>query len=202
MIIHLIPEGYIEEVVGSRLILSCGHSLGTIYNGGRGCDYIRKKAVHFHHLATDTSGVLVLTDFRDSKAPCTTAALHEYIWSKKSNLPKSFLCRFAVAEVESWFLADRQGLAKFLRVSDSKMPRRPEQEACPKRTLVNIARSSFKTSIRNSIVPSSGHKASVAPSYTATLHDFVTNHWDIEAAMDYSPSLKRCVQRLRELPSG
>jgi hypothetical protein len=201
MIIHLVPEGYLEEAVGSRLILACWHSLGTIYNRGRGCDYIREKAAHFHHLATDISGVLVLTDFRDSKAPCATEALQKYIWSKASNLPKSFLCRFAVAELESWFLADRQGLAKFLGVSVARMPQKPEQEHSPKKTLVNIARTSQKSRIREGIAPPPGHHSLVGPAYTTALRDFTANYWNIEAAMDCSPSLKRCIQRLRELSS-
>jgi hypothetical protein len=202
MIMHLIPEGHLEEAVGSRLILACGHSVGTIYNRGRGCDYIREKAARFHWLATDVSGVLVLTNFRDAKAPCLPAALHAYIGSKAPTLPKSFVYRFAVAELESWFLADRQGLAKFLGVSAAKMPQQPKLEPFPKTALINIARTSQKSRIREGIAPPRGHRASVGPEYMAALRNFAVNHWNIEAARVCSPSLNRCVQRLCELASG
>jgi hypothetical protein len=202
MIIHLVPEGYLEEAVGGILLAACGHRLGRIYNSGRGCNYIRNRAALFRHLATDVSGVLVLTDFRDTRAPCVTAALQEYIWSKAADIPRTFLCRFAVAELESWLLADRYGLAGFLRVAVVNIPREPEKEAFPKRTLVNLARASRKTSIREGLAPPSGHRASVGPEYTSLLREFIAEKWNVEAAMQRAPSLERCVRRLCDLPAG
>jgi hypothetical protein len=50
------------------------------------------------------------------------------------------MCRFAVNELESWLLADREGLANFLGIAVSRMPICPEREEFPKKTLVNISR--------------------------------------------------------------
>ena len=190
-----------EEAVAERLLPFCGHELGTVY-GRRGCEYIRQKAVTFRHLATEFSGVLVLTDFRDAEAICVAAALQEYILNRLPNPPGTFLCRFAVNELESWLLADRQGLAKFLGIALAKMPLRPESEAFPKITLVNLARDSRKRKICEGIAPPSGHRSAVGPDYMYLMREFISGLWNIETAMRHAPSLERCVRRLRELPKG
>ena len=201
MIIHLVAEGYMEAIVAARLLPFCGHELGVVY-GQRGCAYIRQKAVAFRHLATEITGVLVLTDFRDAEAICAAAALQEYVLNRLLNPPETFLCRFAVNELESWLLADREGLAKFFGISASRMPLHPEKEAFPKRTLVSLARTSREKRIREGIAPPPGHKASVGPDYMLLMHEFITNFWDIETAMRCAPSLERCVCRLQELSQG
>jgi hypothetical protein len=201
MIIHLVAEGHMETIVAARLIPFCGHQQGTIYDQ-HGHVNIRKKAVKFHHLATEDSGVLVLTDFRDAKASCIKAALQEYVWNALPKPPKSFLCRFAVSELESWLLADREGLAKYLGVSVSRVPSQPEKEVFPKRVLVNLAGTSRKTRIRNGIASPPGHRADVGPDYMSLLQEFIVNYWNIDAAIRHAPSLERCVRRLRELPQG
>ena len=198
MNINLIAEGYMEEAVAARLIPFCGHELGIVY-GRRGYLYVRTKAAVFHHLATEHTGVLVLTDFRDAGVVCVPAALQEYILDKLPDPPKTFLCRFAVNELESWLLADRKGLAEFLSIKISRMPLQPESEAFPKKLLINLARSSRKKSIREGFVPMSGHHAIVGPNYMNLMREFISGYWDIETAMDYAPSLERCVRRLREL---
>jgi hypothetical protein len=199
MIVHLVAEGYMEAAVAVRLLPFCGHKLGDVY-GQYGCAYIREKAAKFHHLATACSGVLVLTDFRDAGAECIVDALQDYIWKNLPSPPASFLCRFAVNELESWLLADRGGLAKFFGIALTKMPLQPESEPLPKRTLVALARRSRKKKIREGIVPAPGHKGAVAPGYLPLMCEFIANFWNIEAAMRCAPSLERCVSRLREFP--
>jgi len=198
MIIHAIAEGHMETIVAARLIHFCGHAQGTVYDQ-RGCANVRKKAANFHHLATERAGVLVLTDFRDAQTPCVTAALQEYIWNRLPNPPRSFLCSFAVNELESWLLADSQGLANFFGIAVSKMPRQPENEALPKRVLVNLARTSRKTRIRGGIAPPPGHKGAVGPDYMSLMRQFIEDFWDIESAMRQASSLEHCVRRLRAL---
>ena len=194
----LIAEGFMEEAVAARLLPFCGHELGNIY-GMRGCDYIRQKASVFHTLATEQTGVLVLTDFRDSGASCVPDALQEYVSNKIPDPPKTFLFRFAVNELESWLLADNEGIAKYFGISVSRIPQEPEKEAHPKRVLVDLARSSRKKRIREGVAPLPGHHANIGPEYIDLLREFITMHWNIETAICNAPSLERCVRRLREL---
>jgi hypothetical protein len=198
MIIHLVAEGEMEVAVATRLIDFCGHKLGSAY-GRRGCGYVRKNAAKYSHLAKRGQGVLVLTDFRDTGAVCAADALQDYILNKMPKPPKSFLCRFAVNELESWLLADRQGMASFLGIATSKMPQWPEKEARPKKTMMALARGSKKKWVREEIAPPLGHRALVGPGYTAHMRDYIVNFWDIEASMQFAPSLRRCVERLQGL---
>jgi hypothetical protein len=187
-----------EEIVAARLLPFCNHELGTVY-GRKGYAYIRTNAAAFRHLATEYSGVLVLTDFRDTGAICVAVALQEYILTKLHRPPRTFLCRFAVNELESWLLADRIGLSKFLSINVTRMPLQPESEDFPKKTLISLAHASRKRSIREGIAPPPGHYASVGPDYMYLMREFISNFWSIEPAMRCAPSLERCVQRLREL---
>jgi len=198
MIINLLAEGYMEEAVARKLLPFCGHELGTVY-GQYGCGYIQEKATSFRYLATETTGLLILTDFRDAGTTCVPGALQEYVFNKLPNPPNTFLCRFSVNELESWLLADREGLAKYMNIAISKMPLNPEHEARPKETLVNLARKSNKTVIREGIAPPPGHRASTGPEYLSLMREFIFKHWNIENAICSAPSLERCVRRLREI---
>lgn len=195
---HLILEGSLEEAVAEKLLAHCGHEMGTVY-GRSGAAYIRQKAAMFRSLATECSGVLVLTDFRDTGSPCPAHALAAYAVKQISAARPTFLCRFAVAELESWLIADSQGLSAFLKVAVANIPANPDTLPDPKRKLVNLARRCRTTSIRNSIVPENSHGGKVAPAYTATMSAFVRDHWNIVSAAKNSPSLARCVQRLQQL---
>jgi len=199
MIIHLVAEGYMEEAVARRLLPFCGHQLGPVVYGKQGFQFIRANAAKFHPLATGHSGVMVLTDFRDPKVVCLTAALQEYVWDKLPTPPRSFLCIFSVNELESWFLADRRGLPKFFGIAVSDLPPHPQAEPLPKKTLVSLARAARKSVIRDGLAPPPGHGGLLGRKYNAIMYDFVANYWNIEAAMNRAPSLERCVRRLREL---
>lgn len=198
MIIHLLAEGRTEVVVAAKLLPFCGHDFGDIY-GEKGYQYIRDKAAVFHHLATEHSGVLILTDFRDAGIECIPTAVHEYILRKVPHPPKTFLCRFAVSEIESWLMADRKGIADYMGISVSRVPLQPENERYPKKILVDLARFSRKRRIREGMALPHGHRASVGPEYMSCISEFITDFWDIETAMDGAPSLMRCVCRLRAL---
>ena len=109
------------------------------------------------------------------------------------------LFRVVVREIESWLLADRSGLAGFLQVAVDRMPHYPENEVDPKQSLVNIARRSRSPKIQSSLVPIQGSTATVGQLYNADLVRFVTETWSISNASIYSPSLNKCLSRLRDL---
>lgn len=200
MLMHLILEGRLEEFVAEKLLTYCGHQKGNVY-GLQGCSYIQNKVALFHKLATENVGVLVLTDFMDSHSPCPVHALNTYLLQRIANPSRTFLCRFAVPELESWLIADRKKLADFLKISIGNIPTKPDELPDPKQRLVNLARKSKKTSIREGIVPEKSHRGVVAPDYLLTMRNFVTNHWEIAAAVKNSPSLARCIYRLQQLNS-
>ncbi len=137
----------------------------------------------------------------DSGCACPPEALRQYVSLHCQTVPPSFLCRFAVNELESWLLADREGIADFLRLSVAKIPTNPEMESDPKRTLVDLARMSKKSQIRNALVPPPRHGGIVGPGYTVAITNFINKKWSPVRAEPNSQSLARCIKRLRELGS-
>ena len=196
MRVHLLLEGHLEEPVSEKLLEYCGHERGTVY-GKKGCAYIHEKAKNYQALANPSQGVLVLTDSRDTGSPCPSDALQNTLQLAKP--PANFLCRLAVNELESWLIADSVSLSNFLRISPTLIPKNPDVEPLPKITLVNLARRSRKTKIKNGIVPPEKHGGPVAPAYLATMTEYVREHWNIDNARKNSPSLERCVVRLFNL---
>lgn len=198
MIVHMLLEGRHEEPVARKLIRHCGHSPGTVY-GGKGCAYIRAHAGKYLYLASPDNAVLVLTDFMDSGCPCPPEAYRRYISGRYASVPPTFLCRFAVKELESWLMADSEGLAAYFRIAAARIPARPETVDDPKRTLVNLARLSRLSRLRYGMVPPSRHGGVVGPGYTEIVSEFITEKWSPERAAKNAPSLARCIKRLREL---
>ncbi len=101
--------------------------------------------------------------------------------------------RIAVREVEAWLLADREGLARFLKVSEALLPRSAEAEFDPKLALINIARRSKSRQIREGVPPRAGSRAPIGPAYNLLLPEFVDRSWNLENAIASADSLRRAV---------
>lgn len=110
----------------------------------------------------------------------------------------AFLLRLAVNEAESWLLADSEAFADFLGISVRAIPQAPDQLVDAKREVLNLARKSKKRGIRQEMVsPASPDRPGAG--YNIHLRDFTENHWSVQRAGRFSPSLSRAVNRLAEL---
>lgn len=137
---------------------------------------------------------LVLTD-QDTERDCPPDQIKQWI---RRDIQPNLLYRFATMEVESWVMAHRECFAKFLSISQKKIPRRPDEIPHPKERLINLARKSRKYRLREDLVPAPGATSKVGPDYNGRLCEFVRNHWRAEIAAQNSPSLARALKRLRE----
>lgn len=194
MIVDALVEGTLGEAVAARLINYCRHQFGVAY-GKRGWQYLRDKVAGFNVRARYGNPILMLVDFMDTGLNCPPEV--PAIW-----LPKrcnKMLLRTVVREIESWLLADGEGMARFLGISAALIPRNPENLDDPKQTLVNLARRSRKRALRDAILPQPNVSSVVGPGYNAALEEFVAQYWNVEAALQRAPSLTRCVTRLGEL---
>jgi hypothetical protein len=90
-------------------------------------------------------------------------------------------------------------LAAYLRIPRGLIPDDPDGLPDPKRALVNLARQSRRPAIVADIVPRAGLSADVGPAYTARISEYASHHWRPDVARTNSPSLRRCMNRLREL---
>lgn len=195
MKIHVVTEGKLEVPVAKRLLDFCGHSRGTFYTV-RGFGNIEKKTADYACLADDATAVLVLTDFMDSKSPCPIAARKRYLEKCTSVIHPNFLLRFAVNELESWLLADHRNFARLLGVRANKIASQPDMLPDPKRHIAELARLSRQEAIKKDLISVTGRQGK---RYLPIMEKFVNEDWDIGAAMRRSPSLNRCVARLRSL---
>lgn len=190
-LIHTIVEGLMDEAMASRIVIESGHTLGTCY-GRKGFSYIRDKINGFNKSAMSIN-YLALVDFMDTGLPCPGAVVTGWLPHRQPRM----LFRVVVRELESWLLADREGMAEFLQISLTKLPLYPEILEDPKLTLVNLARTSRLKRVREALVPEPGSTAAVGRLYTSEIIQFINQRWDIASARQCAPSLERCCDRLQ-----
>lgn len=195
MIVHIVSEGLLEAPVARKLIAFCGLQQGTAY-GVRGFGNIKRKIKKYEaSLVTQESAVLVLTDFMDSKCPCPIVAKQSYLGRSAGSSPH-FLLRFAVPELESWLIADYKNFSQLLGVKEEKISVQPDTLIDPKKHIASLARLSRRKMIKEDLMSSSGTQGRL---YIEIMTNFITKNWNVTTAMSRSPSLARCVNRLREL---
>jgi hypothetical protein len=193
VVISAAVEGLIDETVVKFLISEAGATAGRVY-GKRGKPYLRTSLAGYNNAARFEPWI-VLVDL-DQDADCASQFCN--IWLAA---PAPKLCfRVAVRAVEAWLLADRESIAKFLSVSQTRIPLTPDTESNPKQIMVEIAAMSKRRSIREDMVPRLGSGRSVGPAYTSRLIEFVQSSlWRPAIAAQRSDSLlrcRRCLQRL------
>lgn len=191
MIFDLLVEGPTDEAVGRKILSATGHSFGTCF-GRRGCNFIQQKIAGYAQRARFGAPLLVMVDLMDFDHDCPPSLAHALLPDR----PDLLLFSAVVRELESWLLADGDGIAEFLRVSRAIVPANPESLADPKQALVNLARRSRKRSVRDAFVPQPGMSASTGPGYVIEVQRFVDGSWDLVRARAASPSLDRCLSRL------
>lgn len=192
MSLVVVVEGDTDIPVVSALAASTGWTVATWLDMA-GKDRLDECVRDFNRAARSNPW-FVLRDL-DQDAECAPTFV------KASGLrPSRFMVfRLAVRQVEAWLLADAAALASFLHVPERRLPRDPDAEEDPTRTLVQLARRSTRRSIHRGMVPRAGFSAQVGPEYEAMLIEFATNHWSLERACARSPSLARARRALREL---
>lgn len=195
--VNYATEGVLDAAVAERLIANAGGvpGLRRVLGGKSKLDpaiprYIQS-SVHIPWL--------IIRDL-DNDERCAPS-LRRRFPAGENNL----LCfRIAVRQIESWLLADREALAMYLKVPLSKVPVAPEALPNPKRSLVDLSRSSTSLAIRSGMVPDEGVGASEGPEFTARMREFVSDHWRPAhaAAWDLSSSLARAIACLNRLVAG
>ncbi len=139
--------------------------------------------------------VLAMVDFMDTGEDCPPSVVNKWTPNRHPNM----LLRAVVREVESWILADRRGIANFLSVPLTSVPLFPEEEGDPKRKVIDLARNSSSSQIREGFVPKPGSTAAVGSGYNPLMERFIRCEWSPAAARTAAPSLDKCMTRLAEL---
>lgn len=188
-------EGPLDESILRRLILHANATPGTIY-GKQGKANLLDR-LRGYNQAARASPWVVLMDL-DQDAECAPPFLSAHL---PDPMPQ-MCCRAAVRAVESWLIADRERLARFLDVPESRIPLNPEALPNPKLTMVELARRSRRRDVREDMVPRPEGGRKVGPAYASRLIEFVEDRksgWRPEIAAKHSDSLSRCLRWLRRL---
>jgi hypothetical protein len=182
-------EGIVDEAVVRTLLGHVGREAGTIYVQG-GKPRLLAKLGGFNAAARFSPWV-VLVDL-NGDAACAPDFVTETIPAPSVHM----IFRVAVRQVEAWLMADRERLARYLRVSQARVPNDPEAEVDAKQTMVNVARASRDRRVRQDMVPTPGGGRKTGPNYAGRLIEFATQRWRPDVAAARADSLNRCMRRL------
>lgn len=184
--INLIFEDSLSGSVLCKLLENSrqDYSIGVYHNSG-GYGWIRKRIDGFNKAARGTP-YLILTDL--DIAECPPALIRQWGMENKNH---NLLFNVAVRQVESWLLACRGQVAKFLGIREDRIPYDVDDILDAKNFLIGLARNSRRKEVRADIVPEQGSTAKVGPNYNGRLMYFVENLWDPNIAKGLSPSLRR-----------
>jgi len=184
----LFSEDRLLEQAARRIVAvsAPAASISTVM-GNRGYDYFRSS---LPSIRRSLNGVkfLVFLDGDMLGGRCPVEQIQDWFGDD----PSQNLClRFAIHEVETWLLCDKQNLAAFLAISPNIIPQIDDTKLNTKEILLNCARRSRDRSLRDDLLPANGHTSAIGPAYNLRLTEFIVKHWDIEAARQESSSLDR-----------
>ncbi len=190
-------EGTSDEAVFRRLVDHAGgeiHRVQVQYGKSN-----LRRALPGYNTAATWSPWLVLVDL-DHDFPCPGALVADWLPHPAPNMR----FRVVVREVEAWLLGDAERFSKFFAVPRSPIPPAPETLDDAKAKVVQLVGKSRKAAIRDDMIPRAGSGRRVGPAYTSRLIEFVrqsNNGWRPDVAAKKSPSLAKCLARLRHLVS-
>jgi hypothetical protein len=183
-LVHLVGEGPLDVVVLQRLADDHGLMVQQARAAG-GVPRLDADLRAYARAAGRTSWAwVVLRDLDDH--PCPVELLDELAPAR----PPSFHLRLAVRALESWLLADSQGLSRMLRVPSGAVPVDVEAVPDPKAFMVALAQRSSSKKIRAGVAARPGQR--VGPLYRPVMTEFARDSWDWASARARSRSLDGC----------
>lgn len=195
MNISIATEDILTEEAMIKIIASHGKFNILHRLGKQGCGYLTSNLNKFNTLAKSHFVIIVLDlDNRQSSAEFRRL-IEDQIKNKSGHLK----IIIPVREIESWLLADREGLSNFFSISKEKIDREPEILLDPKEKIINLAKLSRDNNIKKGLPPKNGAAAKVGLSYNTLLSLFIREHWSITRALELSPSLKETIKFLDEI---
>jgi hypothetical protein len=191
----LVTEDLPSEVLAHRLLSHADPDARFTSNlGKRGIGFIKSKLRSLNQAAVGLRIFAIV--YQDNPKNCPITMIQTWLGTARH---PNLVVRFAVMEVESWIMADREAISRFLDVPINRVPQMPDMLKNPKQELVNIARLSRNRSKREDMCPAPGARNVVGPAYNIAFEKFIRENWRPTHAVRNSPSLQRAERRIREL---
>ncbi|HUN08312.1 MAG TPA: DUF4276 family protein [Aggregatilineales bacterium] len=191
--INIVVEGRTDLHVMRRIFHYVGHEIGKVRDDKSKPGLLTD--IRKYEQAARYVTWLMLLDL-DQDAACGAA----YRQSLVSDPQSPLILRIAVRTIEAWIMADREHLAAFLKVSMQKIPAYPDSVEYPKKTLIEVVRTSRDKKLIADMVPLQSIGKLEGPNYEARIAEFM-NHdkypWRPEVAAQHSDSLARCIRSLK-----
>jgi hypothetical protein len=193
--LHLAVEDQLSELMLRRVVARrSGLQIGLVFSRG-GYGYLRMRACAFNQ-AAEHIPFLLLTDL--DKGRCAPKLVREWLGDRPRH--PHFLLRVAVPEVESWLLADSEGLQRFLGLRGTRDFSEPEGLADAKAQLLALAERASPRHLREGLVRRDKHgQRHQGPNYNGALGHFVQDRWDFQRAASRCPSLARLIRAVGRL---
>lgn len=134
---------------------------------------------------------VIFRDLDRDEGGCPVA-VRSMLSSKTRGESPDLLIRIVDQCIESWILADRQGVAEFCKLPIASV------RSCDSRPKDHLLRLFRKAQFKDA-VDHEGGKLAFGPAYELHLQRLMTHHWSIERAATESDSLRRALERLTDL---
>lgn len=188
---QVIVEGPTDEPVVTALMRAAGWAdseFSVMSANGKG---VIDRDIKKYWEAARVLPYVIFRDLDQDGEGCPVTLRAELVEHTPGESP-DLLIRIVDQCIESWILADRQGVAEFCERSIASV--RP-RDSRPKDHLLRL----FQKSQFKDAVSREGGKLAFGPAYAKHLQRLMTDHWSIERAAAESDSLRRALERLTEL---
>lgn len=188
---RVIVEGETDEPVINALMRAAGWADHEFFvrsvNGKGAIDRDIKK----YWKAARRHPYVVFRDLDRDGGGCPVTLRAQLVEHTPGESP-DLLIRIVDQCIESWILADREGVAEFCKRHISSV--RP----CDSRPKDHLLRLFQKAQFKDAVLREGG-KLAFGPTYAVHLQRLMTDHWSIERAAAESDSLRRALKRLTDL---
>lgn len=191
--INLVVEGASDVEVAKAVVTGANHSVNRVLVT-RGKAKLDERIANYNRAAVQFPWVV----FRDSDAVCPVR-LREQLTQRVGEWNSKFSLRIAHSMSEAWLLADRDRFAEYFGVPASRVPAEPEALPHAKRTVLALCATSRSRAIRGDMTFGGDQ---VGPLYVPRINEFASTVWQPLEAAESSESLRRAIDRIRELPEG
>ena len=188
---QVIVEGETDEPVINALMRAAGWVNGEFaFTRANGKGVIDRDIKEYWEAARFIPHV-IFRDLDCDEGGCPVA-VRSMLSSKTPGESPDLLIRIVDQCIESWILADRQGVAEFCERPIASV--RP-YDSRPKDHLLRLfQKAQFKDAVLRE-----GGKLAFGPAYKGHLQNLMTQYWSIERAATESDSLRRALKRLTDL---